>query len=197
MNELPFRLALAALFLLLVPVGVYHRVRSQATGERLDRRQEGLFVLVSLRLLGLVAAVVMLAYLIEPAWVAWSAVPLPAWLRWLGGGLLAAGGLLMTWAFVVLGRNLTDTVVTRQEHSLVTSGPYRWVRHPFYVAAALAVAGVSLAAASWSLALAGGLVVALLVFRTAREEELLAARFGDEYRDYARSTGRFFPRWRA
>ena len=44
-DELPFRLALAALFLLLVPVGVYHRVRSQATGERLDRRQEGLFVL--------------------------------------------------------------------------------------------------------------------------------------------------------
>lgn len=196
-DDLPFRLALAALFLLLVPVGVYHRVRSQATGERLDRRQEGLFVLVSLRLLGLIASVVILAYLVEPAWMAWSAVQLPDWLRWLGVGLLAAGGLLMTWAFVVLGRNLTDTVVTRKEHSLVTSGPYRWVRHPFYVAAALAVAGVSLAAASWSLALTGGLVVVLLVVRTAREEELLAERFGDEYRDYAGRTGRFFPRWRA
>ena len=196
-DDLHFRLALAILFLLLVPVGVYHRVRSQATGEPLDRRQEGLFVLVSLRLLGLIAAVVMLAYLVEPAWVAWSAVPLPGWLRWAGVGLLAAGGLLMTWAFVVLGRNLTDTVVTRKEHSLVTSGPYRWVRHPFYVAAALAVAGVSLAAASWSLALAGGLVVILLVVRTTREEKLLAERFGDEYRDYAGRTGRFFPRWRA
>lgn len=196
-DDLPYRLALAILFLLLVPVGVYHRVRSQATGERLDRRQEGLFVLVLLRLLGLAASLGMLAYLVEPAWMAWSAVPLPGWLRWAGVGLLAAAGLLMTWAFIVLGPNLTDTVVTRREHVLVTTGPYRRVRHPFYVAAALAVAGVSLAAASWSLALAGGLVVILLVVRTAREEELLAERFGDEYCDYAGRTGRFFPRWRA
>lgn len=46
----------------------------------------------------------------------------------------------MTWTFIVLGPNLTDTVVTRKVHGLVTTGPSRWVRHPFHVAA-LAVAG--------------------------------------------------------
>jgi protein-S-isoprenylcysteine O-methyltransferase Ste14 len=185
------------LLLLFVPVGVYHRIRSQTTGERLDRRQEGLFILVSLRLAGLLFLLGFLAWLIESSWLAWSSVPLPDWPRWLGVGLVATGLLLVAWTFHHLGRNLTDTVVTRRQHSLVTTGPYRWVRHPFYVAAALCFAGVSLAVASWLLALAGGLILVLLVLRTDREEELLVERFGDAYRRYAERTGRFLPRWRA
>ena len=45
--------------------------------------------------------------------------------------MVTACGLLV-WTFRCLGKNLTDTVVTRQEHTLVMQGPYRWVRHPFY-----------------------------------------------------------------
>ena len=45
--------------------------------------------------------------------------------------------------------NLTDTVVTRKEHTLVTSGPYRWVRHPFYSAFGLAVLANSVTAANF------------------------------------------------
>jgi hypothetical protein len=107
------RFALVILLLLFVPVGVYHRVRSQTTGERLDRRQEGLFILVSLRLAGVLFSLGLLAWLIESSWLAWSSVPLPDGPRWLGVGLLAA------WTFHHLGRNLTDTVVTRRQHSLV------------------------------------------------------------------------------
>jgi protein-S-isoprenylcysteine O-methyltransferase Ste14 len=91
---------------------------------------------------------------------------------------------------------LTDTVVTRRDHTLVTTGPYRWVRHPFYVAGVVGVVGVSLILANWFLLLVGGLAMALLVVRTAKEEELLLARFGEDYRRYAERTGRFFPRWR-
>ena len=49
----------------------------------------------------------------------------------------ALGGCLIVWAFRSLGPNLTDTVVTRRHHTLITRGPYRWVRHPFYDAVAL------------------------------------------------------------
>jgi len=48
------------------------------------------------------------------------------------------GGGLLIWTLRTLGANLTDTVITRKEHTLVTSGPYRWVPHPFYDAVGLA-----------------------------------------------------------
>jgi protein-S-isoprenylcysteine O-methyltransferase Ste14 len=77
---------------------------------------------------------------------------------------------------------------------MVTHGPYRWVRHPFYDAVALAVTGNALATANWFLALTGGLGLALLVARTRIEEEKLIARFGDRYRNYMNDTGRFLPK---
>lgn len=195
-DDQTFRLVLAAALLLLAPVGLYHRLRSQATGEPLDRRREGLFVLVSLRLSGLLTFLAVLAWLIDPSWLAQASVPLPTWVRWAGAGLLAAGGVLLTWTFRHLGRNLTDTVVTRREHILVTTGPYRWVRHPFYGAGGILFVGVTLVTACWLPAVTGMAALALLVVRTTTEEELLAERFGDEYRGYASRTGRFFPRWR-
>jgi hypothetical protein len=80
-HDQPFRIALIIGLALLLPVGVYHRVRSLATGEKLDRRQEGLFILVALRLIGLVRMAGLLAFVINPTWMVWSAVPLPIWLR--------------------------------------------------------------------------------------------------------------------
>src|SRR5262245_52537846 len=94
-----FRLILIAGLAAVLPVGVYHRVRSQMTGERLDRRQEGLFILIALRLLGLAGALGLLAFLVDPAWMAWSSVPLPAWLRWAGVGLGAVASVLLVWTF--------------------------------------------------------------------------------------------------
>jgi protein-S-isoprenylcysteine O-methyltransferase Ste14 len=189
-----FRDVLLAILLVLFPVGVYHRLRSQATRERLDRRQEGVFILATLRPAGLVFFVGLLAFPIDPASMAWAALPLPASVRWLGVAICVAAGALTTWTFRRLGRNLTDTVVTRRDHTLVTHGPYRWIRHPFYTSAALLALGVSLIAANWFLLVAGAVVLTLLVVRTRREEELLVTRFGDSYRDYMQRTGRFLPR---
>ena len=98
--------------------------------------------------------------------MAWAAVPLPVWLRWTGVGLALIAGSLLVWMFRTLGRNLTDTVVTRKQHTLVTGGPYRWVRHPLYSSAALAIVGNSLVAANWFFFVTGGLAFLLLVIRT-------------------------------
>lgn len=190
----PFRSILAVAALILLPVAAYFRIRSQATGEKLDRRQEGLFILLTLRPVGLIAAAAFIAYLVNPVSMAWASVALPGWLRWLGIALGACGGALWIWTFRNLGKNLTDTVVTRRDHTLVMTGPYRWVRHPFYVAVAMTILANSLAAANWFLFSSGALTLTLIGIRTRREEELLVARFGDAYRDYMRRTGRFFPR---
>jgi hypothetical protein len=90
---------------------------------------------------------------------------------------------------------LTDTVVTRKKHTMVTTGPYAWVRHPFYTSVALAIVANSLATANWFVFTTGCLAVTLLVMRCRTEEENLIERFGDEYRAYARRTGRFVPRF--
>jgi Putative protein-S-isoprenylcysteine methyltransferase len=126
--------------------------------------------------------------------MAWSDVALPIWLRWTGVGMIIIAVGLLVWTFRCLGRNLTDTVVTRQQHTLIVDGPYRWIRHPFYDSAALLMLAISLIAANWFLFVIGSVVFGLLIIRTRTEEENLTARFGSRYRTYMERTGRFFPR---
>jgi protein-S-isoprenylcysteine O-methyltransferase Ste14 len=182
---------------LALPIGLYHRIKSQATGERLARREEGVFIMIGLRLCGLLAWIALAAYLINPAWMAWSSVALPTWLRLIGAflGVFVVPPLLF-WTFHSLGKNLTDTVVTRREHTLVTHGPYYWVRHPFYDVVFLWILSMSLLIANWLMALLGFSAFAMMVVRTRIEEEKLIERFGDEYRNYISRTGKFLPHLR-
>lgn len=189
-----FRLILILGFAVVFPIGLYHRLKARVKGERLDRRAEGLFILITLRPVAIIGIAGMFAYLINPAWMRWSSVELPLWVRWLGVGLGVLTAALLIAVFRTLGTNLTDTVVTRARHTLVTTGPYRWVRHPFYIAGALAVTANSVVIANWFVALTGALAVALLMIRTRTEEEKLIERFGDAYRTYMDRTGRFIPR---
>jgi protein-S-isoprenylcysteine O-methyltransferase Ste14 len=190
-----FRAVLGLGFLAIVLIMLYHRLRSWQSKEPLDRRQEGVFILATLRPVGLAMWVGVIAYLINPAWMAWSSIPLPVWLRWSGAGVLFLGVALLAWTLRNLGVNLTDTVVTRQAHTLITQGPYRWVRHPFYDALALFVVGFALITANWFILATGAVVFLLLAVRSQTEEALLSARFGEAYRSYQKSTGRFLPRW--
>jgi protein-S-isoprenylcysteine O-methyltransferase Ste14 len=193
-NESVFRSIVIMNIALTLPIGLYYRIRSQATREKLARREEGIFIMIGLRLCGLLAWIALTAYLINPAWMAWSSVALPPWLRWIGAflGLFAVPPLLF-WAFRSLGKNLTDTVVTRREHTLVTHGPYRWVRHPFYDVVFLWGLSLSLLTANWLMALLGFSAFTMMVLRTRIEEKKLIERFGAQYRTYMERTGRFFP----
>ncbi len=135
-----------------------------------------------------------IAYVVNPQRMAWASVPLPNWMRWTGAELLAACALLLTWTLHSLGKNLTDTVETRKAHTLVTTGPYRWVRHPFYVSALLLVVSCALLAANWFIFVCALALFTMMARRTRIEEEKLAERFGDEYHRYRERTGAFFPR---
>ncbi len=193
-DDQTFQIVLIVGVMLVFPVVAYHRLRSQATGEKLDRWQEGRFILFTLRPIGVAAMVGLVLFTINPSWMAWSSIRLPAWLRWIGAGLGVPAAGLLIWTVRNLGPNLTDTVVTRREHTLVTSGPYRWVRHPFYDAVGLAILANSLTAANWFLFLSGGLAFTLMIVRTRTEEKHLLARFGESYRTSMERTGRFVPR---
>jgi protein-S-isoprenylcysteine O-methyltransferase Ste14 len=192
-EENSYRLAVLGLFVAAFPTGLYFRLRSMASGERLDRREEG-WLLVPLRLCGAAFLGGVVAYVINPTWMSWAALPLPAVVRWAGLALCAAALPLMVWVMRSLGKNLTDTVATRRDATLVTHGLYRWVRHPFYGVGFLWFVGLTLLTASGFLAALGAAAFTLLVVRTATEERKLVERFGDAYREYMRRTGRFFPR---
>jgi len=196
MDDGLFRWVMVAGFVAVVAVTAPHRVRA-GTNEKLDRRKEGVFMLATLRPAGAALWLAIIAYMIRPSSMAWSSLPLPVWLRWTGAFFSALSVALLMWTLPALGRNLTDTVVTRKEHTLVTRGPYRWIRHPFYVAMALVIFGSALVAANWFIFLTAIIVFALLAIRSRVEEEQLAARFGDAYLDYRRRTGRFLPKLRA
>jgi protein-S-isoprenylcysteine O-methyltransferase Ste14 len=175
-------------------IGSYHRLQAAKTGERFDRRLEGPCLAIALRLAGFLTWVATLLYLVRPQIIAVGQFVLPDWLRWSGVGFGAAGVLLMAWTLVNLGKNLTDTVSTRRDATLITSGPYRWVRHPFYVTAALLMLAAALLSANALIASAGLAVIVLLVLRTPKEEQKLVDKFGDDYREYMARTGRFFPK---
>jgi protein-S-isoprenylcysteine O-methyltransferase Ste14 len=104
---------------------------------------------------------------------------------------------MIHWVLGTLGRNVSETVLTKETHELVTGGPYRWVRHPLYTTALTLFVALGLMAGSW-LVLAAALA-ALLMLRwlvIPREEQALLAKFGERYREYMDGTGRLLPRAR-
>jgi protein-S-isoprenylcysteine O-methyltransferase Ste14 len=193
-DENVFRWAVLALIASTMPIGIYHRLRAERPDERISRRGEGPVKMIALRLCGLSNLVSLLLYLFNPQSMQWWQLALPGWLRWAGIGLGVASIPLFVWVFRSLGTNVTDTVVVRREHYLVQHGPYRRVRHPMYLMFATYFLAVSLATASWFFATMGVLALLLIAWRTPIEESNLIARYGDQYRDYMRRTGRFFPR---
>ena len=194
MEEDTLRWWLLGVLLIPLPIVMYHRIKAHRSDDRLDRRQEGLFMLWTLRPVALVFFASTVLYLRDPAQMAWSALALPAWVRWSGVALIAVDGALLFWTLHSLGGNLTDTVATRKAHTVVIKGPYRWVRHPFYDAVALLLVSISLAAANWFMFVTGTVIFSLLAVRTSREEQILLARFGNEYRNYMARTNRFLPK---
>lgn len=194
-SETPFRITLVVVILITMTIGLYHRIQAASSGEKISHKDEGYVFFAVLRLSGLCLGIATLAWLISPLSVQWATFPVQSAVRWFGVVIGLVSSLLMYWTMSSLGKNLTDTVVTRAEATLVTHGPYRWVRHPFYVTAALLMGSVTLLTANWLIGLASLLVLGLLAVRTPKEEQRLIDKFGQQYRDYMAKTGRFFPRF--
>ena len=193
-SESYFRATLGMIILLTVLVTGFHRYKAAQSGEKISRKEEGYLFAIVLRLTGLLLFIATFAYLIAPASVQWAMVSIPVQLRWVGAIAGHFSSVLMYWTLNSLGKNLTDTVVIRTNATLVTHGPYRWVRHPFYVTTALVMISVTLLTANWLIGLGCIVVLSMLAIRTPKEEQVLIERFGQQYLNYMKVTGRFFPR---
>jgi protein-S-isoprenylcysteine O-methyltransferase Ste14 len=136
----------------------------------------------------------MIVYIIRPEWMAWSSVALPMWLAWVGSFAGVASTVLLVWSHVELGDNFSGGVKVRTSHQLVTSGPYRWVRHPMYTAFILLGMAWFFLWGNWFISgLWLGATALAIATRLNDEEAMMLREFGAEYEAYSRSTGRLFP----
>jgi len=195
MNENIFRILAAVILFTAMGISSYFRRKADKdTGEKISRKVDGTPMMTLIRIGGLILWLSPLVYLINPAWMAWSKIGLPDWVRWLGVliGVLCTFGVY--WLFSSIGSGITPTSGTRKEHQLVTSGPYHWVRHPLYTVGSSMFISFGMMADNWFIAVLGALAFIAMAIRTPKEEANLIAKFGDEYREYMKRTGRFLPR---
>ena len=194
MNDNIFRILAALIFITSISISVYHRRKADKdTGEKISRKVDGTVLMTMIRIGGLFLWLSPLVYLINPQWMAWSKIGLPEIVRWLGVGLGFLCVLGIYWLFSSIGNNISPTSATRKEHKLVTNGPYRWVRHPLYTVGASLFVSFGMMADNWFIAALGVLTFILMAIRTPKEEANLIEKFGDEYREYMKTTGRFLP----
>jgi len=185
-----FRGSLAAVLVLLTVTRVHY---ARKAGKRISLRKEGESGAALLRLLNSLAAIATLVYLLAPHWMRGSALPMPAWLRWVGAAVGLVAVALFLWVHHALGENWSTSVGTKAQHTLVTSGPYRWVRHPMYAVTFVWAFAFFLLSANWFVGIAWLALGVAAVSRAGREEAALIERFGAEYRAYMQRTGRFLP----
>ena len=195
MNENIFRILAAIILFTGVGISIYYRRKAdRETGEKVSRSVDGNLMMTVIKIFGLLLWFSPLIYLLNPKWMAWSKIGLPDGLRWLGViiGVLCVFGIY--WLFSSIGSGITPTSATRQQHVLVTRGPYRWVRHPLYTIGSSLFIGLGLMADNWFVAALGILAFIAMAIRTPKEEANLIEKFGDEYREYMKHTGRFLPK---
>lgn len=195
-DENTFRFLLIGVSIIQTAISVRYMRMAKAGSTILGPREEGILFSVIIVVFYLAYGAAVLIYFINPAWMAWSAVEAPAWLRWFGIVPLLTGAYLLVSGLHHLGTNLTISVSTKNEHALITTGPYRWIRHPLYTGGMIESVGVCLLMANWFVAISAGLFWALIVIRTPMEEKKLIEEFGEEYRQYMRRVGQFVPKLR-
>jgi protein-S-isoprenylcysteine O-methyltransferase Ste14 len=195
MNENIFRILAAVILLTGMSISSYFRIKAdKETGEKISRKVDGKPMMFVLVIGGLILWLSPFVYLINPAWMAWSKIGLPEWTRWLGVGLGIVGVFGIYWLFSSIGSGISPTSGTRTNHVLSTKGPYKYIRHPLYTFGSSLFISFGMMADNWFIALLGILAFVAVAIRTPKEEANLIEKFGDEYREYMKRTGRFLPK---
>jgi protein-S-isoprenylcysteine O-methyltransferase Ste14 len=189
-----FTVALAIVFLVQLRSGSGTLLRRAPAGETVAHVDHGSLGLVALTTgLGIVGAVAS-ATRILGATIA-TEVPAVRWVVFaLGIAAIVGGAAFRLWAVLTLGRFFTLDVRVASDQTVVSGGPYRWVRHPSYTGLLLSLLGFGLTLGNWLSVLC---IVVLpligLVRRILVEEGALFAGLGEPYREFAAHRKRLVP----
>ena len=192
-EEQLFRLLFVAIYAVFFGVRIRYRVESaRREPERRQKSESWATKVLIVAIPGYFASIIL--YLLDVPWVSWLRLALPTWLRWLGAAGAVSSVVLVAWTHRTLGRQYSAEFAIQKDHVLVTTGPYARTRHPMYTG--FNAFSLSLAVMSSNLLLLffAFLVAVPFPWIAEEEERMLLDTFGDEYREYMRRTGRFFPK---
>jgi protein-S-isoprenylcysteine O-methyltransferase Ste14 len=148
-------------------------------------------------LLGLLWTVMFLipaVYTLTP-WLDFANYTLPAWMGWVGVILMVCALLIFWGAHADLKSNWSPTLEIRQDHALVTSGIFAYIRHPMYASQWVWAIAQILLLQNW---LAGPTDLFFFIFfyflRVRAEEKMMLDAFGEQYHEYMLRTGGVIPK---
>lgn len=126
----------------------------------------------------------------------WAVESLMIRLLMIGGGLflIVSGAVINIWGRMKLKQNWADHIKIYDDHTLITIGPFRYVRHPLYSSLFLMFYGGALLYASWIAVILTSLIFVPMMYYRARQEEVLLRQTFQEYEAYAQKAGRFLPK---
>ncbi len=113
-------------------------------------------------------------------------------LVWIGAGLSAIGVAVAIWARLYIGRNWSPRPAMKEEHELVTGGPYAFVRHPIYSGLILAALGAALTGTVFG-AIVFVAATAVFISRVGTEDRIMLELFPNAYLSYQSRTKRLIP----
>ena len=109
----------------------------------------------------------------------------PAEYRWVGLVLYASGVLLRWWGIITLGEFFTRDIIVTQDMDLVSTGPYRIIRHPLYTGLLLCPIGIALSLGTWlGVCISILLLLPTLIVRIMIEERYMANALGARYQEW-------------
>ncbi len=202
-NELLLRVIFSILWLIFIAILTWVRYSSREPKSKssIDQtvRQERRLLLVALALLAPVWFGGIILYAILPSWIMFLSIPLPDWFRLIMVGVAALSIPFTLWGYRALGKNWVHVLepskfLQRKRETLVTSGPYHYVRNPIYLGAFTFIVALAIVAANWFLLLPALALVTIIYAQIGKEELMLIDRFGDEYREYMKRTPRLIPK---
>jgi protein-S-isoprenylcysteine O-methyltransferase Ste14 len=123
-------------------------------------------------------------YSIYPPFMNLIHFDIPIWLRWLGTIFSFNGVIFWIYSQAMLDKYWSPQLQVQKKHKIITSGPYKVIRHPIYTAMFIWVIGLALFSANIVFALLALLTIIGLILRVPKEEKMMIEQFGDEYIKY-------------
>ncbi len=115
-------------------------------------------------------------------------------ITYIGLGLILTGMIIRFMAIRTLGASFTVDLAVKEEQKLITTGLYKYIRHPSYSGSLLSFAGFSMTLNNWlSMAVILIPVTSVIIYRINLEEKLLLSVPGMAYSEYVKKTSRLIP----
>lgn len=199
-DETFYRILFLGLYALFFSVRGYYRFvrpkRVEQETKVIERKEFGIAeIVMSVGIIGYFAGIIL--YLLNIPWFEFIQISgYPEIIRWFGVAFVLASVPLLGWIHKILDRQYSPCLQIKKSHSLITEGPYSRARHPMYTVLSMFSFGGAIVTANFLIIVFALLIIFPFPYVAKKEEQMLLDTFGDEYAEYIKRTGKFFPRIR-